>query len=371
MGKKSKKNAGGGAKTKSKSVTSAVRSSDDAGEVLNRDGTGGGILTSTSSGKKQKCIRCLASLKDLAKAHQCPGCSLLFCWRCEKKNFGGCPNGEQCVHPVMKCRNCRGGATMQRELVAAGVLAPNQKMTIEDLWTPNIRKAYEEMIKSRVDLSDDSWPGAVCGALDCSTYGNKSVEEMITLMECIHCALEPSPSKLLSCGRCQKIRCRACSVLSDPAFNTACDQLNGLIGTSFDLLSNPSVVMACWSTYINAGGSDQINKCITCKRRVCVSCMDFTEQSHSVRTMLEYGNGIDPHYSDGFQCSTCYWASKPCTNPNCPKEVGVPTKRCGGCHLDRYCSVECQTIMHLEHVEKCQKIQEKRATAGKGVPTEK
>ena len=37
------------------------------------------------------------------------------------------------------------------------------------------------------------------------------------------------------------------------------------------------------------------------------------------------------------------------------------TKRCGGCHLDRYCSVECQTAMYPDHVGRCKRIQNKRA----------
>jgi hypothetical protein len=72
-----------------------------------------------------------------------------------------------------------------------------------------------------------------------------------------------------------------------------------------------------------------------------------------------------PHWQhrdeSAYQCSRCYWSAKPCTNPTCPNEVGVPTKRCGGCHIDRYCSVDCQLAAYPAHVNRCHKIQEKRA----------
>lgn len=62
-------------------------------------------------------------------------------------------------------------------------------------------------------------------------------------------------------------------------------------------------------------------------------------------------------------CAFCHWSSKPCTNPSCPNEIGVPTKRCGGCRIDRYCSVECQAEAHPHHEARCKKIQEKRLLA--------
>ena len=82
----------GGAKAKGDANASPVfRGGKD---TVSDSGGGGGILTSSGGGsKKQRCVGCLASLRDLAKAHQCPGCSLLYCWRCEKKTFEECPNG--------------------------------------------------------------------------------------------------------------------------------------------------------------------------------------------------------------------------------------------------------------------------------------
>ena len=366
MGKKSKKNAAGGAK-QAKAATSAASRRDETGATAGE--TGGGILTSsTGGGKKQRCVLCCALLKDLAKAHQCPGCSVLYCWRCERKfhkqvpSCHKCPNGDNCVRPILRCKNCSLGTTMQRELVAAGALAPNEKMFFTEHWSPALRKEYQAIVQSRADLTIDSWPLLVCGTNDCTSHKDKSFEEMLASMECIHCALGPSSRKLLSCSRCEKIRCNACTDVIATQHNAVCDQLRALVGSV--LFSNTSVTTKCWSTFINAGGCDAMSICTFCQRSICGSCMEVTEQGQMIRTMWELDNGLDPHYSK-FKCSTCYWASKPCTNPDCPNEVGIPTKRCGGCHIDRYCSVECQAAMHPEHVERCQKIQEKRSTAGK------
>lgn len=121
MGKKSKKQSGG-AKDKTSSNASSVVSGgkDMAGDSMG----GGGIL---ASGKKQKCFRCLASLKEPSKAHACPGCSLLYCWRCERKFFAECPKRHalhrsnaplQGVHQQQDCEESdftEGHSSIQRQ----------------------------------------------------------------------------------------------------------------------------------------------------------------------------------------------------------------------------------------------------------------
>ena len=132
MGKKSKKQQTGGTK-----AIAGAKSSASGGAVLG--GGFGGVLTRTCGSKKQRCVECCALLKDLAKAHACPGCSALHCWRCEKKNFDSCQNGDSCVRPIAKCAKCMTGLTMERELVAAGALGPNEKLTITDDCPPLTR----------------------------------------------------------------------------------------------------------------------------------------------------------------------------------------------------------------------------------------
>jgi hypothetical protein len=52
-----------------------------------------------------------------------------------------------------------------------------------------------------------------------------------------------------------------------------------------------------------------------------------------------------------------YLLEKICTNDACPNEAGkVKTFRCGGCHIHRYCSVECQTKDRHDHAERCERI---------------
>ena len=97
-----------------------------------------------------------------------------------------------------------------------------------------------------------------------------------------------------------------------------------------------------------------ISICPTCKVCICTACMDDKSMESFVVAMMKSS-------ASSYQCSRCYWSTKPCTNPTCPNEVGVPTKRCGGCHLDRYCSVECQLAAYPAHVNRCGRIQEKRA----------
>mmetsp|Transcript_14120 Transcript_14120/g.31518 ORF Transcript_14120/g.31518 Transcript_14120/m.31518 type:complete len:278 (-) Transcript_14120:217-1050(-) len=66
------------------------------------------------------------------------------------------------------------------------------------------------------------------------------------------------------------------------------------------------------------------------------------------------------HLGNGKACMPCYWSSKPCTNPDCPNDVGVPTKRCGDCRRARYCSKECQIAMWPKHKEECSKMTKKK-----------
>ena len=99
--------------------------------------------------------------------------------------------------------------------------------------------------------------------------------------------------------------------------------------------------------------------CDICGDTRCFVCLEDKSLQNLARCIL-YAP-IDSEVKRKYQCTSCYWSAKPCTNSNCPKEVGVTTKRCSGCHLDRYCSIECQAAAYPDHVGKCQKIQVKRA----------
>ena len=102
MGKKSKKQSSAAkqAKATTPMASASLNSSDPMG-----CGSAGDILTKNNA--KQRCIECWALLKE-GKGTSCPGCSLIFCWRCEKKYFEECPNGDECVHKVRRCFKCAG-----------------------------------------------------------------------------------------------------------------------------------------------------------------------------------------------------------------------------------------------------------------------
>lgn len=353
MGKKSKKNPGG-AKAKAKAgASSTVRDSDDAGATTDCKGGGGGNLTSGggSSRKKQRCVLCCALLKDLSKAHACPGCSLLYCWRCERKAFSACPNADNCARYLERCKYCRVGETMVRELVAAGVSALD--IYSNYIWDPNHRTIYQDIVQQRMDLTDDSWPYAMCGGNGCfSSASNEDLHEMI---ECFHCA-SASANKLLSCFRCKKFRCRACASLSNEICNEAYDVL---MSKSDQGGLSQSAIAAFGDCFF--GHMDMLALCQGCSQYICFDCVDSSEIERSAKEIWAF----NLEESVFFRCRTCYWSAKTCTNPNCPNEVGVPTKRCGGCCIDRYCSIECQALMYPDHVERCQNIKEKRLAAGK------
>ena len=78
MGKKSK-----AAKAKAKAGAGDGSSGPKEG-----GGTGGGTSgdAMVTSNKRQNCVRCFGTVKA-DKGSACPGCSLLYCWRCEKKYF--------------------------------------------------------------------------------------------------------------------------------------------------------------------------------------------------------------------------------------------------------------------------------------------
>ena len=74
-------------------------------------GDSGGAMVTTTSNKRQNCARCFGTVKA-DKGSACPGCSQLYCWRCEKKAFAVCPNGSECVHPIRICKLCADGNTV-------------------------------------------------------------------------------------------------------------------------------------------------------------------------------------------------------------------------------------------------------------------
>ena len=329
MGKKSKKQQSGGAKAKN-AAAGPSSLTEASPEVI-----GSSVQTRTGS-RKLKCVRCLGNLKDLAKAHQCPGCSDLYCWRCEKKQFEQCPNGANCTHPIRRCKSCSHGGT------AVQALDPST-------WSRNIflmsdgrtrfengdYLALEEAIVDGV-LTVDAAPFRCCQD-DCGRF------------QCYRCSTSPQKkdiSDIFSCVVCAKARCGKCIVEKS-------EMLLQLEGHFYEKRGDEAALS------VSAKFSDTITACRACKKKFCFECL-----GPLIRTIFDNGATSFLQTRDPL-CKGCYWSRKPCTNPNCPNGIGVLTKRCGGCHIDRYCSVECQAAVYPDHAARCKMIQAKRLLAEK------
>ena len=311
----------------------AARAKAKAGAASSGAPTGGGTsggagaMVISSSKKKQNCVRCFGTVKA-DKGLACPGCSLVYCWRCEKKAFMDCPNGSDCAHPFRRCELCALGYPMLRFLEKkeggnyVDALGDNTKYALA-------LKRYQQCMEEDDTLSIDVNCFSRCSGCAAS--------------ECFYCHCDPIARSILSCGSCGTSRCNDCSgenvrnllVNGTPTILEAKDKFH-------DLVRN------------NALGA--LFVCSTCKGCICVPCMDDMSMKSVTDAMVSVGTSPAGTVDSLYQCSHCYWSTKPCTNPTCPNEVGVPTKRCGGCHIDRYCSVECQLAAYPAHKKRCEKI---------------
>ena len=378
MGKKSKKNIGGGTKLRAKAaIAGPYAAPQDETAAMAAEEIGSGTLISTGKKLKLNCVRCFCNLKDLAKAHQCPGCSLLYCWRCERKCFDGCPNGDGCVHPIRRCLDCIQSATLNRAIGQDVVTTESGSYRL----TQGEVALFQERIRSDDRLGRAAMPfnHCACGKAACND-----------------CFVDPAVADLLRCAGpdCVKSRCRPCNfgLVMNPqsssreAMYECCDDVTFSGARSCNERHIQHVRRAIrearrydkedpdsW----DADEADYMAECQDCKRSYCYECLDGRSIDSLARTtlttlveerMIQSLPSGTPYVAPGaenmvgsvFQCNTCYWSAKPCTNPTCPNEIGVPTKRCGGCHIDRYCSVDCQAAAYPDHAARCKKIQDKR-----------
>ena len=300
-----------------------------------------------TSKKAQKCVRCFGTVKA-DKGISCPGCSQLYCWRCEKKAFDACPNGEQCVHPIRRCSDCcRGNTFLDTMKEREGFVLPDiQKDPIAALTaTQSAISRFRDVLRlGHNNLSYDAMPVAPCHAC---TFG-----------ECTRCFDDPAHGRIYQCHECNSSLCTDCSAERLRVFgktDEVCTIFARLInkGPKYERLSSEDISVL--SAGLRGTSSGAVVRCHTptCNFTCCVACADDPTVASIVKTVTS--KSVVP-----FLCTRCYWSAKPCTNPSCPNEVGVPTKRCGGCHIDRYCSVECQMAAYPAHVNRCNKIQKKR-----------
>lgn len=199
------------------------------------------------------------------------------------------------------------------------------------------------------------------------------------VQECYRCFTDHNVMhRLQRCSICNEGRCLEChtaasnrsvqACVNDAGFNiavavlSAVDEKRGFTSDEIELAASAMqrTATGCFGT------------CQKCGATRCYPCLDNESMKRTARSVLSAsahalassrGQNHVFHYQKTLLCTSCYWSTKPCTNPTCPNEVGVPTKRCGGCHINRYCSVECQTIAYPHHAQKCKQIQEERTAA--------
>ena len=352
MGKKSKKKAA--AKAESGAASGAGGEPSDTASAGGGDAVAGLNPAAITRNKKKKtrCMSCRCLVKDTSKAHACPGCSIVYCWRCERREFQACPNGEICVHPIRRCGPCTSGFTL------AGIM---KTFCSDEDWNaiPPPTEEHVELFEKKYladrDTANNQWsvdtlPFQVCGGDGCKES------------ECRRCFTDPSAvRRLMRCFICcGNARCEGCFatyeqrlsltimkaaerkgiLVPEGAFELISEEDLGDIRSIF-LADIPDVIVSC-----TRGGCNFVG---------CLECLDHSSMERCLRNVFLDG--------PNFRCNNCYWSVKPCINSKCPNEPGVPTKRCGNCHLARYCSVECQAADYPAHVGRCQKIKEKRMVA--------
>ena len=318
MGKKSKAKAGGGGSTK---ALPSLPSSSTAGTPSAGASIGGNVgAAAAGSGKqKLKCIRCLANIKDAGKAHACPGCSDIYCWRCDKKDFRECSHASKCVHPLRRCCRCQIGSTVLALRERAGL--PQTDGVLDRLDTNELQEALGG------DFRIDALPMRICNTDGC------------TVWECHQCAVSTCEQTALRvCCRCFKVQCKSCVESQDNAVGLRV--FSPLVEQMEKDLSSTDIHTAAMA--LRSAAPDSMVDCKSCNAVFCYECTDHVHLQTLVRATNEVFRNGEDKITAPINCGTCYYKSKPCTNPDCPNEVGVPTKRCGGCHIDRYCSVECQ-----------------------------
>ena len=299
-----------------------------------------------SSNKAQKCTQCCATVK--ANGQRCPGCSDLYCWRCEKKYFDSCPNGSCCVHPLRRCIYCLYGQTMQNTLATDGLIDGSD---LVDEGGGKLRlpagsfKALKACIERSDELSDGAIPLQVCQKPGCRASA------------CFWCFHDTNIDSLGYCSLCKIQRCKGCyfsTTQMSGAWKATCMYAASVQNDEVDVTSSKLRELAedvCSAT------PDGMLTCRTCEEIFCYECAGIQGLVSLVKCVV-----LDD--AKGVKCQRCYWSAKPCSNPTCRNEAGVPTKRCGDCRVARYCSKECQKAAYIGHVNKCRKIQEKRAARG-------
>ena len=263
--------------------------------------------------KPLRCLYCSSLFRTGEANHAtCPGCSCSACGRCESKFFRGCSRGDDCVLPMRRCPECVSGNTLMKSISLTTKARIIGKMEETSTYAEAAMTFGKEVMSLKGP--PEHKPFLRCGrhgclnSMCCSCVEKDSAEVI---------RREKRVPDFFACADCFKVRCRQCA--------------------------RPEA----------KEGADFIGFCSRCCKFFCPDC-------DNPSFCQVYSVGGAP------LCQPCYlsylkWSEKPCTNPDCTNEAGmVETKRCGDCHVARYCSKACQSVMRSAHRNECIEIKKKR-----------
>ena len=291
MGKKSRKSASKpSGKAGASSLAAAVAS----------------IIGGDTGKKPKKCVRCLASLKDTSKAHQCPGCLELYCWRCERKNFEQCPNGENCVHPISRCFNCANARTLESLLKSGRIeipeLLPGEKLMTKGangatLFNASFFRHFEEFVNRKDNnLTFDALPLRNCLGQGCQ------------IMECYRCLVAPENISLQRCSICEKSRCHDCCESPMKKLLSGDHTTVMLIAAAEAYTNMNDMSLHIAAKTLREEVPDLYANCGECLSSTCYQCLDDGMMGMCASTLFDIISAkvSGTEASASFKCTRCY-----------------------------------------------------------------
>ena len=283
MGKKSR-----AAKAKGNTGDANASASSGAGVGAASGGTGHGAAMVTSK-KAQKCVRCFGSVKA-DKGISCPGCSQLYCWRCEKKAFDACPNGEKCVHPIRRCWNCSHAQTFTNVMKKReGFICPDSTEDPEqfEYVADAVLRFTNDVIADDDALTNDATPEVACPRCG--------------MRECLNCFRDPKSANIYGCDKCDSFLCGVCSgkELRNTTDGADAHVRAVVIRCVRATLATGSVSaedLKDFSQVLRKTSANAIVCCHTpgCSRTSCVSCLDDLSMASMVESVLSH----DPYLGE-------------------------------------------------------------------------
>ena len=184
MGKKSKKRS---------------KATGNAGPLSLSDPSGRGSHPAAVDGlaRRQRCTKCVSLIRDAANAAICPVCKDIYCAKCERKTFKGCPMGDDCVAPMRRCVNCLLGKSHDKMLRAYDHVRQKAALPPSDQDKHNVGVASVAAMSAT--------PFFLCSIDSCTTC-------MCAFCYMMKETTDPTDPKTNICNLCSRIFCLKCLV---------------------------------------------------------------------------------------------------------------------------------------------------------------